>query len=89
MDLRVEPRGWLGGHLGGPPHPQEQGQVQCLPGPSRRTGFFLSAGLCKAPLVKQAARILALWNGIETFAERARPGSMFALPLTSTRIGTL
>jgi len=56
---------------------------------SRLTGFFLSAGLCKAPLVKQAERILALWSGIETFAERAKPGSMFELPLTSTRIGTL
>ncbi|MCJ2118241.1 hypothetical protein MKK65_16980 [Methylobacterium sp. J-001] len=40
---------------------------------SRLTGFFLSAGLCKAPLVKQAERILALWSGIETFAERAKP----------------
>jgi len=56
---------------------------------SRLTGFFLSAGLCKASLVKQAERILALWSGIETFAERAKPGSMFELPLTSTRIGTL
>ncbi|MGU3664768.1 hypothetical protein ACLBX9_11330 [Methylobacterium sp. A49B] len=56
---------------------------------SRLIGFFLSAGLYKAPLVKQAERILALWSGIETFAERARPGSMFELPLTSTRIGTL
>lgn len=56
---------------------------------SRLTGFFLSAGLCKAPLVKQAERILALWNGIEAFASRAKPGSMFELPMTSSRIGTL
>ena len=56
---------------------------------SRLIGFFLSAGLTKAPLVKQAERILALWSGIETFAERAQPGSMFELPMTSTRIGTL
>ena len=56
---------------------------------SRLIGFFLSAGVNKAPLVKQAERILSLWSGIETFAERAKPGSMFELPMTSTRIGTL
>lgn len=56
---------------------------------SRLIGFFLSAGLNKAPLVKQAERVLALWGGIEIFAAGSRPGSMFELPLTSTRIGTL
>ena len=56
---------------------------------SRLIGFFLSAGLNKAPLVKQAERILALWGGIEIFATGSRPGSMFELPMTSTRIGTL
>ena len=56
---------------------------------SRLIGFFLSAGLNKAPLVKQAERILALWNGIETFAARSQPGSMFELPMKSIRIGTL
>lgn len=56
---------------------------------SRLIGFFLSAGLNKAPLVKKAERILALWSNIETFATRSRPGSMYELPMTSTRIGTL
>ena len=56
---------------------------------SRLVGFFLSAGLYKAPLVKQAERILALWSGIETFGERSGPGSMFELPMSSSRIGTL
>ena len=56
---------------------------------SRLIGFFLSAGLNKAPLVKQADRILALWDSIETFASRSRPGSMYELPIKSTRIGTL
>lgn len=56
---------------------------------SRLIGFFLSAGLNKAPLLKQAERILALWTSIETFAARSRPGSMYELPMTSTRIGTL
>lgn len=56
---------------------------------SRLIGFFLAAGLQKAPLVKQAERILALWEGIEILAARTKPGSMFVLPMTSTRIGTL
>lgn len=56
---------------------------------SRLIGFFLSAGLNKAPLVKQAERVLALWSGIETFAAGSRPGSVYELPMTSTRIGTL
>lgn len=56
---------------------------------SRLIGFFLAAGLQKAPLVKQAERILALWEGIEVLATRTKPGSMFVLPMTSTRIGTL
>ena len=56
---------------------------------SRLIGFFLSAGLMKAPLVKQAERILALWESIEAFAGRSQSGSMFELPMTSTRIGTL
>ncbi len=56
---------------------------------SRLIGFFLSAGLNKAPLVKKAERILALWTSIETLADRTRPGSMFELPMTSTKIGTL
>ena len=56
---------------------------------SRLIGYFLSAGLNKAPLTKQAERILALWTGIETFSARSRPGSMYELPMTSLRIGTL
>lgn len=56
---------------------------------SRLIGFFRSPGLNKAPLIKQAERILALWPSIETFAAASRPGSMFELPMTSTRIGTL
>lgn len=56
---------------------------------SRLIGFFLSAGLNKAPLVKKAERILALWGDIETFATRSAAGSMYELPMTSTRIKTL
>jgi hypothetical protein len=32
---------------------------------SRLIGFFLSKGLFKAPITKQAERILALWDGME------------------------
>ncbi|WP_267428285.1 hypothetical protein [Methylobacterium sp. GC_Met_2] len=56
---------------------------------SRLIGFFLAPGLQKAPLVKQAERILALWGGIEVLAERTKSGSMFVLPMTTTKIGTL
>jgi len=56
---------------------------------SRLVGFFLSAGLNKAPLVKKAERILALWDDIVTFGERSAAGSMFELPPTSNRIRTL
>lgn len=47
---------------------------------SRLIGFFLAAGLYKAPLVKQAERILALWSGIETFAAGAKPGRCSSCP---------
>ena len=56
---------------------------------SRLIGFFLSAGLNKSPLTKQAERILALWNDIEVLADRVGGGAMFELPMTSTRIKQL
>lgn len=56
---------------------------------SRLIGFFLSAGLYKAPLVKQAERILALWPGIEKLAATVQGGAMFELPMKSTRISQL
>ncbi|NEU13054.1 hypothetical protein G3T14_13015 [Methylobacterium sp. BTF04] len=56
---------------------------------SRLVGFFLSSGLNRAPLVKKAERILALWGDIETFGERSAAGSMYELPSTSNRIRTL
>lgn len=56
---------------------------------SRLIGFFLASGLNKAPLTKKAERILALWKDIETFGERSAAGSMYELPMSSTKIGTL
>jgi hypothetical protein len=56
---------------------------------SRLIGFFPSKGLYKASVVKQAERILALWDGITTLAETVEGGAMFELPMTSTRISQL
>ena len=56
---------------------------------SRLVGFFLSPGLNKAPLIKKAERILALWSNIETFGERSAGGAMYELPMTSTKIAPL
>lgn len=56
---------------------------------SRLIGFFLSAGLTKSPLTKQAERILALWKDMEILAEHVEGGAMFELPMTSTRIKQL
>lgn len=56
---------------------------------SRLIGFFLSSGLNKAPLIKKAERILALWKGIETLGNGSAAGSMYELPMTSNKPRTL
>jgi hypothetical protein len=56
---------------------------------SRLIGFFLSKGLYKSPLVKQAERILALWPAMMKLASSVRGGAMFQLPMKSTRIEQL
>lgn len=56
---------------------------------SRLVGFFLCASLNKAPLVKKAERILALWDNIATFGARSAAGSMYELPMKSNQIRTL
>lgn len=56
---------------------------------SRLIGFFLSRGLNKAPLVKQAERILALWPTMVDLSSRVSGGAMFELPMTSTRVAQL
>jgi hypothetical protein len=56
---------------------------------SRLIGFFLAPGLYKAPLTKQAERILALWGGMRSLAETVEGGAMFELPMKSTRIKQL
>lgn len=56
---------------------------------SRMIGFFLAPGLLKAPLVKQAERILANWDGIETFVAGSALGAMYEIQMTSTKISPL
>ncbi len=56
---------------------------------SRLIGFFLSAGLNKAPLVKKMERLLALWSSIETLEQRMEGGAMFEIPMTTMRVRQL
>jgi hypothetical protein len=56
---------------------------------SNMVGFFLSAGLYKAPLIKQMERLMALWPSIEQQAGIVAGGAMFELPMTSTKIRQL
>jgi hypothetical protein len=56
---------------------------------SRLVGIFLSAGVYKSRVTKQAERILALWEAIERLAGSVEGGAMFELPMTSTRLRQL
>ena len=56
---------------------------------SKLVGFFMSAGLYKAKLTKQAERLLALWDSIVDLAARMEGGAMFELPMKSSRIKQL
>ena len=49
----------------------------------------MSKGLYKAKLVKNAERLLALWDGIQDISARVEGGAMFELPMKSTRIQQL
>ena len=52
---------------------------------SRLIGFFLAKGVYKAKVIKQAERILAMWDTIETVATTVEGGAMFELPMRGTR----
>ncbi|MBA8901244.1 hypothetical protein [Phyllobacterium sp. P30BS-XVII] len=56
---------------------------------SRIIGMFLSQGLYKAPMLKQAERLIALWPVIETTASTMKGGSMFELPMKSYKLSPL
>ena len=53
---------------------------------SKLIGFFLSKGLYKSTVQKQAERLLALWESMELVAGRVEGGAMFELPMRSTRL---
>lgn len=53
---------------------------------SKLIGFFLSAGLQKAKLTRQMERLMALWETIEKQTELVEGGSMFELPMKSTKL---
>jgi hypothetical protein len=48
---------------------------------SNLIGLFLSSGLCKAPVIKQMERILALWPKIELVPQTVQGGAMYELPM--------
>jgi hypothetical protein len=56
---------------------------------SKLIGFFMSRSLYKSKTIKQAERLLALWDGIADLAARMEGGAMFELPMKSTRIRQL
>lgn len=56
---------------------------------SNLLGFFLSAGLAKAPVTKQAERILVLWDAIEAIEGNVQGSGFFELPMTTTRVRPL
>lgn len=56
---------------------------------SKIIGMFLSPGLYKSPVMKQAERLIALWPTIETVSRNVSGGSMFELPMKSTKISPL
>ncbi len=55
---------------------------------SRLVGFFLSAGVYKSPINRQAARLLILWDDICGLASRVEGGAMYEIP-TSAKIRQL
>lgn len=56
---------------------------------SKLIGMFLSSGLYKAPVLKQAERIIALWGTIETVSSSVSGGAMFELPMKSLKLGPI
>jgi hypothetical protein len=56
---------------------------------SKLIGFFFSRGLYKSKFLKQAERLLALWDVITEISSRVEGGAMFELPMASTRLKQL
>ena len=53
---------------------------------SRLTGFFLSRGLHKAPMLRQTARLLLLWETMRMQHSLVEPGAIFELPMRSNKL---
>lgn len=49
----------------------------------------MSSGLYKAPVLKQAERLIALWPVIQTVAGNVSGGAMFELPMKSSKLSPL
>jgi predicted nuclease of predicted toxin-antitoxin system len=56
---------------------------------SKIVGMFLSSGLHKATVLKQAERLISLWPAIETVASNVSGGAMFELPMKSSKLSPL
>lgn len=56
---------------------------------SKIIGMFLSSGLYKSTVLKQAERLIVLWPTIETVSKNVSGGSMFELPMKSTKLSPL
>ncbi|MFJ6321976.1 DUF5615 family PIN-like protein [Rhizobium sp. P44RR-XXIV] len=56
---------------------------------SKLVGMFLSQGLYKSSVLKQAERLIALWPAIGTVAGNVSGGAMFELPMKSSKLSPL
>ncbi|TCA28416.1 hypothetical protein E0H70_21095 [Rhizobium leguminosarum bv. viciae] len=56
---------------------------------SKLVGMFLSSGLHKSTVLKQAERLISLWPVIETVAANVSGGAMFELPMKSSKLSPL
>jgi len=56
---------------------------------SRVVGMFLSKSLYEANIMVQAQRLIVLWPAIETIAANVKGGSMFELPIKSTKLSPI
>ena len=53
---------------------------------SKLTGFFLSKGLQKAPVLRLTARLLLLWEIMRTQYALVEAGAIFELPVRSNKL---
>ncbi|WP_316014582.1 hypothetical protein [Roseobacter sp. HKCCA0434] len=56
---------------------------------STLVGFFMAKGLYKSPVMRQAERLIRLWDSIEKQTTLAAPGSMFELAVSSPKLKPL